>query len=289
MATRTIRGVTLPPGDVVPALGQGTWHIADDPSRRVSAISALRTGIELRMSLIDTAEVYGNGNAERLVGEAIRGQPRSDLFLVSKVWPTHASDSGAIAACRASLGRLDTDYLDLYLLHWRGSFPLEETIAGFEWLMHAGDIRMWGVSNFGVADMEELLATRGGAAVMTDQVPYNLARRRIELDLMPWCGAHGIPLMAYSPIEQGRILGHPIIHEVATRHGATPAHVALAWVLRHDNVIAIPEAGNPEHVRENRAALDLHLTGADLADLDRAFPPPPSSAQARTTGRARLT
>jgi diketogulonate reductase-like aldo/keto reductase len=274
MATRTIRGVKLPLGDVLPALGQGTWHLADDPSRRASAIAALRTGIDLGMSLIDTAEMYGDGDAERLVGEAIHGRLRTDVFVVSKVWPTHASEAGTIAACHASLRRLSTDYLDLYLLHWPSHFPLEETIAGFDWLRHAGDIRGWGVSNFDVADMERLFATAGGAEALIDQVPYNLTRRGIEPDLMPWCRAHDVPLMAYSPIQQGRVLADPVIQEVAARRGATPAQVALAWVLRHDDVIAIPEAGNPEHVRENRAALELQLTAADLADLDRAFPPP---------------
>jgi diketogulonate reductase-like aldo/keto reductase len=274
MATRTIRGVKLPIGDVVPALGQGTWHLADDPSRRESAIAALRTGIDVGMTLIDTAEVYGDGEAERLVGEAIHGRLRTELLLVSKVWPTHANEAGTIAACHASLRRLTTDYLDLYLLHWPSHFPLEETIAGFDWLRHAGDIRGWGVSNFDVADMEQLFATPGGAEALVDQVPYNLARRGIEPDLMPWCRAHDVPLMAYSPIQQGRVLADPVLQEVAARHRVTPAQVALAWVLRHDDVVAIPEAGNPEHVRENRAALDLQLGPADLADLDQAFPPP---------------
>jgi diketogulonate reductase-like aldo/keto reductase len=274
MATTTIRGVRLPIGDVVPALGQGTWHLADDPARRESAIAALRTGIDLGMTLIDTAEVYGDGDAERLVGEAIHGRLRTGLHLVSKVWPTHASEAGTIAACHASLRRLATDYLDLYLLHWPSHFPLEETIAGFDWLRHAGDIRGWGVSNFDVADLEQLFATPGGAEALIDQVPYNLARRGIELDLMPWCRAHGVPLMGYSPIQRGRLLADPVLQEVAARHGVTPAQVALAWVLRHDDVVAIPEAGNPEHVRDNRAALDLQLTAADLADLDQAFPPP---------------
>jgi diketogulonate reductase-like aldo/keto reductase len=277
MATTTIRGVTLPLGVVVPALGQGTWHLADDPARRASAIAALRTGFDLGMTLVDTAEIYGDGDAERLVGDAIRGRERTGLFLVSKVWPAHATEAGTIAACRASLGRLDTDYLDLYLLHWPSRVPMEETVAGFEWLRHSGDIRAWGVSNFDVADMEELFATPGGAAAQTDQVPYNLTRRRIEAELLGWCRARGIPLMAYSPIGRARILGHPALREVAIRHRATPAQVALAWVLRHDDVIAIPEAGKPEHVRENRDALDLQLTAADLADLDRAFPPPPST------------
>ncbi len=227
MDTRTIRGVMLPTGVVVPALGQGTWHLADDPACRAGAVAALRTGFDLGMTLVDTAEIYGDGDAERLVGEAMRGRTRAELFLVSKVWPAHATEAGTIAACRASLGRLDTDYVDLYLLHWPGRVPLQETIAGFEWLRHAGDIRAWGVSNFGVADLDELFGTPSGDAAKTDQVPYNLTRRGIETDVLPWARARGLPLMAYSPIGRGRILGHPTLREVAMRHRATSAQIAL--------------------------------------------------------------
>src|SRR3954451_21592478 len=233
MQTTTIRGVRLPLGVVVPALGQGTWHLADDPARRASAVAALRTGFDLGMTLVDTAEIYGDGEAERLVGEAIRGRNRTSLFLVSKVWPAHATEAGTIAACRASLGRLETDYLDLFLLHWPARYPIEETIAGFEWLRHAGDIRAWGVSNFDVTDLEDLFATPGGDAAKTDEVPYSLADRRIEADVLPWCRGRRIPIMAYSPIARGRILAHPAVREIAVRHRATPAQVALAWVLRH--------------------------------------------------------
>jgi diketogulonate reductase-like aldo/keto reductase len=231
------------------------------------------------MFLIDTAEMYGAGAAEELVGEAIAGR-RDKVFLVSKVLPSHATAVGTVAACDRSLERLRTDQIDLYLLHWRGPIALAETLAGFEALIRAGKIRYWGVSNFDVPDLEELWSTKGGHSIKggremaTDQVLYNLMRRGIEWDLMPWCRERDIPIMAYSPIEQGRLLDHPALHEVAARHGATPAQLALAWVLQHADVIGIPRSGRPEHVEENRAALDLRLTADDMAALDRAFPPP---------------
>jgi diketogulonate reductase-like aldo/keto reductase len=225
------------------------------------------------MTLIDTAEMYGNGAAETLVGEAIAGR-RDEVFLVSKVLPGNATASGTVAACDRSLRRLRTEQLDLYLLHWRGPVPLTETLEGFAALIRAGKIRYWGVSNFDVPDLEELRALPGGREVATDQVLYNLARRGIEWQLMFWCRELNLPIMAYSPIEQGRLLRDPVLQSVAARHDATAAQVALAWVLRHPDVVAIPRAGNPEHVRENRGALDLQLTEQDLAELDRAFPPP---------------
>jgi diketogulonate reductase-like aldo/keto reductase len=254
-------------------LGQGTWHMAEDPRRRPAEISALRVGIELGLTLIDTAEMYADGQAEELVGEAIAGR-REDVFLVSKVLPEHGTKRGTVAACERSLRRLKTDRLDLYLLHWRGDVPLEATLEGFTALVRAGMIRQWGVSNFDVSDMEELERLPGGTSVATDQVLYNLSRRGIEWDLLPWCRARRIPIMAYSPIEQGRMLRHPVLRKVATRQGATPAQVALAWLLRQELLCAIPKAATPEHVRENRAAVDLRLTDRDLAELDRAFPPP---------------
>jgi diketogulonate reductase-like aldo/keto reductase len=265
--------VALPSGEMISALGQGTWHFAERPERRASEIASLRLGIELGMTVIDTAEMYAEGAAEVLVGEAIAGR-RDDVFLVSKVLPHHATRRGTVLACQASLRRLRTDHLDLYLLHWPGPIPLEETLAGFADLVAAGLVRYWGVSNFNTPDLAELECLPGGRAVTTDQVLYNLSRRGPEYDLLPWCRAHGIPFMAYSPIEQGRILHHPALVEVAHRHRATPAQVALAWVLRSEDVNAIPRAGTPEHVRENAAAVELQLTMADFIVLDAAFPPP---------------
>ena len=273
MSAASVRTARLPSGEAMPALGQGTWYMGDDPRRRADEIAALRLGLDLGMTLIDTAEMYGNGAAEELVAEAIAGR-REEVFLVSKVLPGNATRRGTIAACERSLQRLRTDRLDLYLLHWRGGTPLQETLGAFATLVRAGKIRHFGVSNLGVSDLEELWSLEGGAAAATDQVLYNLTRRGIERDLLPWCRERGVPIMAYSPIEQGRLLRRPELQAVAARHGATPAQAALAWLLRHDDVIAIPKASDARHVRENRAALDLRLTAEDLAALDRAFPPP---------------
>jgi diketogulonate reductase-like aldo/keto reductase len=269
----TTRTIALPSGQHIPMLGQGTWHMAENPLNRTNEINALRLGIDLGMSLIDTAEMYADGGAERLVGEAIKGR-RNEVFLVSKVLPQNATRHGTMAACNRSLARLGVHEIDLYLLHWRGLIPLEETIDAFEALMGEGKIRHWGVSNFDVADMQELVELSNGTNAAADQVLYNLEHRGIEFDLLPWCQRSGIPVMAYSPIEQGRVLRHATLQTIATRHGATPAQVALAWVLRQDGVCAIPESGNAEHVRDNRGALDLRLTPEDLADLDETFPPP---------------
>jgi diketogulonate reductase-like aldo/keto reductase len=247
--------------------------MAEDPRRRASEIAALRAGLDLGLTLVDTAEMYASGGAEMLVAEAIAGR-RDEVFLVSKVLPYHATREGTISACEASLRRLRTDRLDLYLLHWRGAVPLADTVEAFGELQRAGAIRHWGVSNFDAADLRELGGVPGGDAVATDQVLYNLARRGIEYELLPACQASGLPIMAYSPIEQGRLLRHPVLADVAALHGATPAQIALAWVLRQEGVNAIPRAGSPAHVAENRAAADLHLTDEDLAALDRAFPPP---------------
>lgn len=255
------------------ALAQGTWHLGQARHPRAVEIEALRRGLELGLVVIDTAEMYGDGAAERLVGKAIAGG-RDDVFLVSKILPHHATTAGTVAACEASLARLDTDYLDLFLLHWRGRVPLARTVEGFAILHERGLIRRWGVSNFGVDDLAELLVTPGGPSVATDQVLFNLAHRGIEYDLLPWCLDHRIPVMAYSPLELGLLLRHPVVREVAQRHGATAAQVALAWVIEHEHVVAVAEAGTPEHVEENRGALDLDLTAADLADLLDAFPPP---------------
>lgn len=276
MSAAADRTVTLPSGETVPALGQGTWYIGDHAAARTDEIAALRRGLDLGMSLIDTAEMYGSGRSEDLVGEAIAGR-RDEVFLVSKVLPSNASRSGTIKACEQSLKRLKTDRLDLYLLHWPGSYPLAETLAAFESLREAGKIRHFGVSNFDAGEMEDLWTAPGGQRTATNQVLYNLTRRGIEWDLLPWSRSHGVPLMAYSPIEQGRLLRHPAVCAVAERHDATAAQVALAWVLRYENVIAIPKSGRAAHVDENHGALDLRLSDADLADLDRALPSPDGS------------
>jgi diketogulonate reductase-like aldo/keto reductase len=247
--------------------------MAEDARRRSEEVAALRFGFDLGMTLIDTAEMYANGEAEALVGEAIVGC-RDELFVISKVLPENATKAGTLIACANSLRRLGTDRLDLYLLHWRGNVPLEETLEAFAALVEAGKIRYWGVSNFDIADMIELWRLTGGADVATDEVLYNLTRRGIEYDLMPWCHKRGIPIIAYSPTEQGRLLGHRELKRLAARHHATPAQIALAWLLRQDGVIAIPKAATVAHVRENRAALELRLTRQDLAVLDDAFPSP---------------
>jgi len=268
-----MRYVSLTGGERVPALGLGTWHMGERAQARGAEAAALRRGLDLGLELIDTAEMYGEGGAEEVVGEAMAGR-RDEVFLVSKVYPHNASAAGAVAACERSLARLATDRIDLYLLHWRGGVPLAETLEGFERLRAAGKIRHWGVSNFDVSDMEELVGLAGGSGAATDQVLYNLTRRGIEYDLLPWCRERNLPVMAYSPIEQGRLLSRPELKRVAALHGATPAQVALAWALRQDGVIAIPRAATPAHARENRGALDLRLAEQDLAALDRAFPPP---------------
>ena len=265
--------IALPSGETIPALGQGTWMLGEEPARRQEELAALRRGLDLGMTLIDTAEMYGNGATEQFVGEAI-GKRRDEVFLVSKVLPHNASPRGTVAACEASLRRLRTDRIDLYLLHWRGAIPLERTLEGFEALIQAGKVRYWGVSNFDVEDLEELASLPGGNAAATNQVLYNLTRRGIEWDLLPWCQRQRIPVMAYSPIEQGRLLTDPALVRIAQRHQATAAQVALAWVLHMEGVIAIPRTGRPAHVDENRAALEIRLTDQDKAELDRAFAPP---------------
>lgn len=262
---------TLPSGAKIPTFGLGTWRMGEDARRRKDELAALQHGLDNGITLIDTAEMYGD--AESIVGEAIHRR-RDDLFVVSKVLPENASRKGTVAACERSLKKLRTDRIDLYLLHWRGSVPLEETIEAFAALVEAGKICDWGVSNFDISDMGEIWKTPEGNGIATNQVLYNLSRRGIEFDLMPWQRKHKVPVMAYSPIEQGRLLGSPALRDVAQRHGATPAQVALAWLMRHDDVIAIPKAGTIAHVDENLASLDVILTQDDFAVLDRAFPPP---------------
>lgn len=264
--------VKLPGGEEVPALGQGTWKMGERGDRRAAEIAALRIGVELGMTLIDTAEMYGDGAAETLIGEALRKE-RDALFLVSKAYSQNASRGRLAAACEASLRRLGTDRLDLYLLHWRGTVPLRETVGAMEALKSAGKIRHWGVSNFDTDDMEELVGA-GGSACATNQILYNLGRRGPEHDLVAWLADHAMPVMAYSPVEQGRLAVNPALADIANSIDATPAQVALAWTMQHAGLIAIPKAGSVEHIRENRAAADLVLTEAVLASLDAAFPAP---------------
>lgn len=262
----------LPDGTEVPALGQGTWYMGESRAMRASEVAALRLGIELGMTLIDTAEMYADGGAEEVVGAAIAGQ-REKVFIVSKVYPHNASRRGVPAACARSLKRLGTDRIDLYLLHWPGSVPLGETVEAFEALKRKGDIGAWGVSNFDTADMEELAAVSGACAA--NQVLYNPGCRGIEFDLLPWCAARGMPVMAYSPLGQaGELLRSPALGAIAARHGASPAQVALAWALRRPGVIAIPKAAGEAHVRANAAAAALRLDARDLAEIDAAYPPP---------------
>jgi diketogulonate reductase-like aldo/keto reductase len=269
-----MRTVTLPDGTDVAALGQGTWKIGEGHYPAGQEAAAIRLGIELGLTLIDTAEMYGDGASERVVGEAVAGL-RDRVFLVTKVYPHNASRNGVPAACARSLKRLATEAIDLYLLHWRGGIPLAETVAAFEKLKAEGRIRRWGVSNFDADDMAALLSVPGGENCAVNQVLYNPEYRGIEFDLLAWQAAHRIPVMAYSPVGQGgRLLRHPALKAVAARHGVTPAQVAIAWSLRHPNVISIPKAGAAAHVRENAAAGALVLTPEDLAEIDRAYKPP---------------
>ena len=268
-----LRSVTLRNGERVPSLGQGTWHMGEDRRRATEEAASVRLGIDLGMTLIDTAEMYGSGGAEEVVARAAESQ-RDSLFIVSKVYPHNASRTGVVAACERSLKRLATDRIDLYLLHWRGSIPLAETLEGFQRLQRDGKIRHHGVSNFDRADMAEWAALQGGATVAADQVLYNLTRRGPEWDLVPWCREHQVAIMAYTPLGTGGMLRHPALAEIARRRGATPAQIALAWLLRQEGTIVIPKASRPEHVRENRGALDVRLTEQDLSAIDRAFPPP---------------
>lgn len=263
----------LPLGIEIPILGQGTWRMGEDSSQKDAEIAALRLGLDMGMTLIDTAEMYGEGGAEEVVGEAIKNR-REEVYLVSKVYPHNASSKGAVEACERSLKRLKTDCIDLYLLHWRSSIPLSETLEAFESLKQAGKIRDYGVSNFDADDMKKAINLPNGKQIATNQVLYNLARRGIEWDLLPWCHQQNIPIMAYSPIEQKAILKNSVLKSVASRHNATPAQIALAWLLQQEGIIAIPKASNPTHVKENSAGLDIQLTQEDLTELDKAFPPP---------------
>jgi diketogulonate reductase-like aldo/keto reductase len=271
--------VAFPSGEQRPALGLGTWRFGEDRTRRQAEVASLRQALEMGWRVIDTAEMYGAGGAEDITGLALAeaqraGVPRSELFVVSKVLPEHAGERAMLAACEASLRRLKLDCVDLYLLHWRGSVPLADTVRGFETLQRRGWIRLWGVSNFDLADMRELGNVPGGKACATNQVYYSLSQRGVEHDLLPWQRLQQMPLMAYSPFDQGELVDHPALRPVAERHRATPAQVALAWLLRQQGAMAIPKAGNPVHLRHNWAAQGLDLSDTDLAELDSLFPPP---------------
>lgn len=265
--------VTLPSGKNIPALGIGTWNMGDSRSSEAQEVASIRKAIELGMTVVDTAEMYADGHSEEVVGKAISNL-RNDVFLVSKVYPYNASARGTIDACERSLKRLGVEQLDLYLLHWRGSYPLEETVAAFEQLKRDGKIADWGVSNFDTDDMEELFAVENGSNCAANQVLYNLSRRGLEYDLLPWCQQHGVPIMAYSPIEQGRLLNNHELIRIAKAYQATPAQVALAFLLERDGVLAIPKSARPERVEENRGAPDLEISEEDWTALDAAFPPP---------------
>lgn len=268
-----MKHVMLPGGERVPALGLGTWRMGETAARRGQEAAILRQGLDRGLHLIDTAEMYGEGGAEEVVAEAIAGR-RDDVFIVSKVYPHNASRDGVLAACERSLDRLDTDRIDLYLLHWRGTHPLADTVAGFERLKRDGRIRHWGVSNFSCSDMKELAAVDGGGACAANQVKYHLGQRGIEWDLLPEMQERGVPVMAYSPLGQGDLLRDATLARIARRHGTAAASVALAWVLRQQGVIAIPKTSDPGHLDEIVAALDVALEREDLAELDAAFPPP---------------
>lgn len=267
------RLVTLRGGETVPALGQGTWHMGEDRRRAEEEARAVRLGIELGLTLIDTAEMYGSGGAEEVVARAAKGL-REKLFIISKVLPYNASREGVVAACEKSLKRLDTDRIDLYLLHWKGSIPFAETLEGFERLKQEGKIRYHGVSNLDREELAAWLSLAGGAAVAADQILYNLGRRGPEWDLIPFCRERWIGVMAYTPLGDKRMLAHPRVAEIARRHGASAAQVALAWLLAREGTIVIPKAAQEKHVRENAGARDLVLDESDLSLLDQAFPPP---------------
>lgn len=259
-------------GESVPILGQGTWKMGEDPRLREKEAAVLRLGLDLGMTLIDTAEMYADGGAEEVVAEAIRGR-RGEVFLVSKVLPSHARRMDVVKSCEASLRRLQTDRLDLYLLHWREDTPLQETLEGFQDLLRGGKIRRWGVSNFDLSDMQDVVSLPGGAEVANNQVLFNLARRGIEWDLLPWCRDLGIPITAYSPLDEGKLTGDAALQKIASRHGATPTQIAIAWLARQE-VIVIPKSARPERVRENRKALDITLSEKDLEEIDSVFQPP---------------
>jgi len=271
-----MRTVTLPCGATVSAYGMGTWHMGDDRGARAEEIATLQLGLELGATLIDTAEMYGDGRSEELIGEAIAGR-RDQAFIVSKVYPHNATRKGAITACERSLRRLATDRIDLYLLHWRGSVPLAETLEAFTTLQRQGKIRHYGVSNLDLADMQELWQAPGADGVQANQLLYNLTRRGIEWDLLPWLRTRRVPVMAYSPVEQARLMSHAGLRKFARSNAITPAQAALAWLLRNEDVIVIPKTGTRAKLEENLAACAMHLDARQLAALDALFPPPADS------------
>ena len=268
-----MKTVTLPSGEPVPALGQGTWNMGDHRAARAAEIATLRRGIDLGLTLIDTAEMYGDGRSEQLIAEAIAGR-RDDVFIVSKVLPGNASRRGTAAACERSLKNLQTDRIDLYLLHWCGNVPFAETLEALQALQRDGKIRHYGVSNLDLADMKQWWKAPGGDACVTNQLLYNLSRRGIEWDLLPWLRERRVPVMAYSPLEQARLFNNAKFAALAKASGITPAQLALAWLLAKDDVLVIPKCSSPERVEENAAARDIQLTAAQLAELDKIFPPP---------------
>ncbi|WP_250533217.1 aldo/keto reductase [Caballeronia sp. AZ10_KS36] len=269
----TIPVVTLPDGEAIAKLGQGTWEMGERPNARKAEIAALREGVELGMTLIDTAEMYGDGESEKLIAEAL-SDVRDDVFIVSKVYPHNGSERGVQAACERSLKRLRTDRIDLYLLHWRGGEDLQGVVAGFEKLRRDGKIRHWGVSNFDTDDMEELFSLDGGDACATDQILYNVARRGPEFDLLPWLRERRLPAMAYSPVDHARLPRGGVLEKIAAARGVSAFQVALAWVLQQPDVFAIPKAADVAHVRENRAAVELRLSAEELAQINGEFRPP---------------
>jgi len=275
MVSRMIPTIQLPSGKVVPILGQGTWGMGEDARKRRQEVASLRQGMDLGMTLLDTAEMYGDGTAEEIVGEAVDGR-RDQVFIVTKFYPHNASPARMIAACDRSLSRLRTEYIDLYLLHWRASIPLQQTLEGFSSLQHSGKILNWGVSNFDLTDMKELVLLPGGSRVATNQVLYNLTSRGIEWDLLPWCRTRNVPIMAYSPLGQGRLLQHRKLRTLASHADTTPAQIALAWVLSQPGIVVILKTSRSEHLTENYRALDIRLNEHTLHELDQAFPPPKS-------------
>jgi Aldo/keto reductases, related to diketogulonate reductase len=267
MTRKAALGITLP------RLGQGTWYLGDSPDRRKDEIHALRTGIDMGMTVIDTAEMYGKGRSEGLVGEALKGR-RDQVYLISKVLPSNADREGIARSCESSLARLQTDVLDMYMLHWMGDHPLEETVEGMQRLVEQGKIRSWGVSNLDVDEMERLFAVPDGDTCAANQILYNLSRRGVEFDLLPWCRERSVRVVAYSPLEQGRILSNRTLELVAERHDATPAQIALAWLLHQPGIMAIPKSGSLSHVRANAASADIRLSEDDIVMLENTYPAP---------------
>ena len=277
--TRAGPEVVFPSGEQRPALGLGTWRFGESAARRAAEVAAVRQALDIGYRVLDTAEMYGDGGAEEVTGQALAeaqrsGLARGELFVVSKVLPQHAGERAMQAACEASLRRLQLDRIDLYLLHWRGGVPLAETVRGFETLQRRGLIRLWGVSNFDLSDMRELGTVPGGKACATNQVYYSLGERGAAFELLPWQRLQQMPLMAYCPFDQGELVDHPALRPLAERHRCTPAQVALAWLLQQGGVMPIPKAGNALHLRHNWAAQQVHLGAGDLAEIDAAFPPP---------------